>query len=263
MTGCGSDASETDSPDERIGIIAKLNASEEAFNEQMKKLEESARRKGISLAHNHIYFNGLNEMQMALDAGQIDEISTYHCVANYMTARNPQLKILDHTNDMFDSFCCAMRTEDKALRDEFNSAIQSMKSDGTLENLVKTYITDLTGTEDPPAVALETFDGAETIKVGVTGDLPPLDLIRADGTPAGFNTAMISEIGRRTGKNIELVQIDSNARAAALTSEQIDVVFWVTVPDDENLDKNFDKSDSMDTTSPYYRDEIVHVDLKK
>ena len=59
------------------------------------------------------------------------------------------------------------------------------------------------------------------------------------------------------------MQIDSNERAAALTSRQIDVVFWVTVPDDENLDKNSDKPDALDTTSPYYRDEIVHVNLKK
>lgn len=173
----------------------------------------------------------MNEMQMALDAGQIDEISTYRIVANYMLARNPKLEILDHTKNMFDSFCCAVRTEDKALHDKI--------------------------------VALEIFAGAETIKVGVTGDLPPLDLILANGQPAGFNTAMVSEIGRRIGKNIELMQIDSDARAAALTSRQIDVVFWVTVPDNDALDKNWDKPDELCTTFLYFHDEIVHVDLKK
>ena len=264
MTGCGeSPAVVKDSPSTRIGIIYKLNATEEALNEQMKKLEESSHRAGIKLTHYYVYHNGLNEMQMALNAGQIDEISTYRSVANYMAARNSQLEILDHTVNMFDSFCCAVRSDDKALRDEIDAAIQAMNSDGTLENLVKTYITDANLSEDPPAVALETFDGAETIKVGITGDLPPLDLILANGQPAGFNTAMISEIGRRTGKNIELVQIDSNARASALTSGQIDVVFWVTVPDDGGLDKNLDKPDALDTTFPYFRDEIVHVDLKK
>ena len=264
MTGCGeSPAVVKDSPSTRIGIIYKLNATEEALNEQMKKLEESSHRAGIKLTHYYVYHNGLNEMQMALNAGQIDEISTYRSVANYMAARNSQLEILDHTVNMFDSFCCAVRSDDKALRDEIDAAIQAMNSDGTLENLVKTYITDANLSEDPPAVALETFDGAETIKVGITGDLPPLDLILANGQPAGFNTAMISEIGRRTGKNIELVQIDSNARASALTSGQIDVVFWVTVPGDGGLDKNLDKPDALDTTFPYFRDEIVHVDLKK
>lgn len=264
MTGCGDEpAVVKDAPTTRIGIIYKLNATEEALNEQMKKLEQAARRTGIQLTHYHIYYNGLNELQMALNAGQIDEISTYRSVANYMTARNPQLEILNHTVNMFDSFCCAVRADDKALRDELDAAIQSMNSDGTLENLVKTYITDANLNEDPPAVAIETFAGAETIKVGITGDLPPLDLILANGSPAGFNTAMISEIGRRIGKNIELVQIDSNAREAALTSGQIDVVFWVTVPDDEGLDKNIDKPDELSTTFPYYRDEIVHVDLKK
>lgn len=264
MTGCGESPSAVkDEPTTRIGIIHKLNATEEALNEQMKNLEKSAKLPNLNLTHYHVYFNGFNELQMALNSGQIDEISTYRSVANYMTARDSKLEILEHTVNMFDSFCCAVRSEDKALRDEFDAAIYSMNSDGTLENLVKTYITDANLSEDPPAVALETFDGAETIKVGITGDLPPLDLIRADGTPAGFNTAMISEIGRRTGKNIELVQIDSNARAAALTSGQIDVVFWVTVPDNDGIDKNLDKPDALDTTFPYFRDEIVHMDLKK
>ncbi len=265
MTGCGggSEPAVKDPPTTRIGIISKLNATEEALNEQMKKLQKAAMRSGLQLTHLYTYFKGLNEMQMALDAGQIDEISTYRSVANYMLARNDRLEILDHTVNMFDSFCCAVRTEDKALHDEINAAIQAMNSDGTLDSLVKTYISDANLSEDPPAVALETFDGAETIKVGVTGDLPPLDLILANGQPAGFNTAMISEIGRRIGKNIELVQIDSDARAAALTSRQIDVVFWVTVPDNDVLDKNWDKPDELSTTFPYHRDEIVHVDLKK
>lgn len=74
-------------------------------------------------------------------------------------------------------------------------------------------------------VPFDSFDG-ETVTVAVTGCLPPMDYVAADGTPAGFNTAILAEIGRRLQVNIKLVQVDSAARALALSSGMVDVVFW-------------------------------------
>ena len=70
------------------------------------------------------------------------------------------------------------------------------------------------------------IEGAETIKVAITGLMPPIDYIAPDGTPAGFNTAVLAEISKRIGKNIELVQVNSLGRATALASGTVDVVFW-------------------------------------
>ncbi len=67
---------------------------------------------------------------------------------------------------------------------------------------------------------------AETIKVAITGALPPMDYVAPDGTPAGFNTAVLAEISQRIGKNIELVVVDSIGRATALSSVAVDAVFW-------------------------------------
>ena len=41
-----------------------------------------------------------------------------------------------------------------------------------------------------------------------------------------FNTAVLAEIGKRLGKNIELVQVDSVGRALALAQGNVDAVFW-------------------------------------
>ena len=56
--------------------------------------------------------------------------------------------------------------------------------------------------------------------------MPPIDYVGADGKPAGFNTAILAEICRRLHLNVELVQIDSGARAASLASGRSDIVFW-------------------------------------
>ena len=42
----------------------------------------------------------------------------------------------------------------------------------------------------------------------------------------GYNTAVLAEISTRMNKNIELVQVDSLGRAAALVSGAVDAVFW-------------------------------------
>ena len=123
-------------------------------------------------------------------------------------------------------FAFLMMADNAALRDEFDAAIAAMKADGTLERLVKEQIDDLIDGGEIKPIALPKIDGAETVKVAVTGALPPMDYVAADGTPAGFNTAVLAEIGQRTGKNIELVVVDSLGRAAALASGTVDAVFW-------------------------------------
>ena len=123
-------------------------------------------------------------------------------------------------------FAFLMMEDNAALRDEFNDAIAAMKADGTLDRLVKEQIDDLIDGGEIKAVEMPKFDGAKTVKVAVTGALPPMDYVAADGTPAGFNTAVLAEIGNRTGKNIELVVVDSLGRAAALASGTVDAVFW-------------------------------------
>ena len=243
----------------KIGMLEHLNASEVEFNGFMKKIAETF---SLNTPNHEVkFFNNFNSMQMALEGGQIDEISTYKCVADYLTMKNPNVEILDgHTMEFIDAFCFAVRADNEELKNSLNNAITEMKNDETLNNLTKEFIKP---TDNPPAVAFEKFDGADTLKVAVTGDLPPLDLVLADGMPAGFNTAVLSEIGKRLQKNIEIVQVDSAARSAALTSGNVDIVFWAIVPVSEIIPSNADKPDGVELTSPYYRGRIVHIGLKK
>ena len=261
--GCGGgDKPVSDAGKIKLGMITRLNASEENFGEFMKKVEETLDVKISS--HTPVFFDSLNAMQMALQSKQIDEISTYRSVARYMLAKDPRFVVLkDHSLEFIDSFCFALRDDETELRDSLNAVIKEMQVDGTLDRLTKEYITDISTENEPPAVELPHFDSADTIKVAVTGDLPPLDFVSADGKPAGFNTAVLAEIGNRMLKNIELVQIDSGARAAVLTSKQVDVVFWAIVPVSEIIPSDSDKPDGVILTDPYYKDKIVHVTFQE
>ena len=257
VTGCGGEKP-SDAKKIQLGMIARLNVSEENFAKLMKDVEDKLDVKIAS--HTPVFFDNLSQMQAALQAGQINEISTYRSVARYMIAKDPRFKVLeDHSLEFIDSFCFALREDETELRDSLNLVIKEMQDDGTLGNLAKEYITDISTEKDPPAVELPHFDSAPTIKVAVTGDLPPFDFVGADGKPAGFTTAVLAEIGKRMLRNNEIVDIDAGARAAALTSNQVDVVFWAIVPMSEIIPSDSDSPKGVILTAPYFKDKIVHL----
>ena len=224
-----------------------------------------------------VEFDNLNSMVMSLETGAIDGMIVYFTVGSYLCRQNENMTswleysemekmygeemtniknrfILDQILGTDFSF---LMTEDHlALRDEFNQAIADMKADGTLDAL-KASIMDLNKAE------IAKIDGAETIRVGVTGDLPPIDFVDAEGIPSGLNTAVLAEISKRIGKNIELVGIESGARSLALSGGTVDVVFWsrISSPDQAIFDSLPEKR-KMDATmiglalSPYRHPDI-------
>ncbi len=235
-----------------IGVLTMLNMTE-AETSQYRKAEAIARAllmdegylksnaepiKGEKII---IFYDSLDAMLMALNAGDIDRMMIYNKTGQYLCATNDNLMLIDTLNTdkeynefaktvlkghLSNDFAFLMMEGNEALRDEFSNAINDMKEDGTLDKLISEQIDALINGGDVKPVAMPTIDGAETIKVAVTGALPPMDYVAADGTPAGFNTAVLAEISQRIGKNIELVVVDSIGRATALSSGTVDAVFW-------------------------------------
>ena len=264
-TGCGGDKKvSNDNKQIKLGTITHLNVTETLLDNYFEKATSRMSQTSTLYAPKHIFFDNMTSMLVALESGQIDALSTYQSVAKYLVAKNTDLEIMNNIPKAADSFCCAMRQDDTELKKEFDAALLKLTADGTLAKLVKTYITDADYNATPTAVDMPKFDGAKTVKIGVTGDLPPLDLITADDKPTGFNTAVLAAISQLIGKNFELVKIDGGARAIALTSGEIDVIFWVAVPRDDTLvPPNCDTPEGVILTEPYFTDEIAHVKVKK
>ncbi len=272
FTGCGGGEQPAQKADDanksggkiQLGMITHLNASEQKMNDILAKIEES--EKVPLIKHTVKFYDSLNLMQMGIESGSIDEISVYKSVANYIVANNNKYEALnqkEHTTIFNDNFCFAVRKDDTALKADLDKAIEEMKADGSLDKLVKEYVTDVDASINPTAVELPMTEGADTIKVGVTGDLPPLDYVNADGKAAGFNTALLAEVAKRSGKNIEIVDIESGARAAALSSGQIDVIFWAIVPNGDKMPKDIDTPENVELSAPYFSDSVEHLQIKK
>lgn len=265
FTGCDGNntekSSETKEEGLKIGMITTLNASEQRMDEILKKVNEVSDIKLSS--HKTIFYDNLNTMIMGISSKNVDEISTYKSVANYLNIKDSSFEILkNHSTHLKDSFCFAFRNDEKNLKDDINKAIEELKADGTLEKLQKEYISDLKKESDIPTVDIAPIDGAETLKVAITGDLPPLDLVLPDGKAAGFNTALLAELGKKLHKNIELIQVDSADRGSALISKKVDLVFWAILPIGDDRPSDIDMPKGVEFSAPYFTDEIVHLKKK-
>ena len=171
------------------------------------------------------FFDSLLEMEMALKSGRIDEIALPESVGLYLIKSNPDCEILFSLNMMPSTISFGFNANNTKLQNEFNKAIISMRKDGTLTKLAEKYIYGADQNE-PERVKFDEFSGAEEIIAAVTGDLPPIDFIASDGSASGYNTAILSEIGKRLHKNIRIVSVSSGGRSSALSSGRADVIFW-------------------------------------
>ena len=273
FTGCGgggdTPAKTEDKPaasggEIKLGMITHLNATEKKMDEILQTIQEDT---GVNVAKYTVtYYDNLKLMQMGIESGSVDQISLYKSVGDYVIANNNKFEVV--TGDITiknysDNFCFAVRKDEAQLKADLDKVIGEMKSDGSLEKLTNDYIVNVDKGKEPPKIEIPMTDGADTIKVGVTGDLPPLDYVSEDGTAAGFNTALLAEVAKRLGKNIEVVQIDSGARAAALSSQKIDVVFWVVVPNADKMPNDIDKPEGVELSEPYFKDDITHLKYNK
>ena len=195
-----------------------------------------------------VYFDDLPSMLLALESGDIYAARLYSSVCRYICHRNDNLQIFggDSFNssnpqaenrvlvlNMMDAFFSEdfsflFMQENEELRDLFNGALKEMREDGTYKRLMEGQVAAaiFQPETEPAAAEIRPVEGAETIRVGVTGDLPPIDYFTADGKPAGFSTDILSEISRRTGRNIEFVSVSSGSRMTALNTGRVDVIFW-------------------------------------
>ena len=251
----------------KVGVITNLNMTQEDFQKFIEERQRTGETQIFSASTKEApvfsFFDTFNAMQMALDAGNIDEMLMPEAVAEYVINMTGRYKIACIVKTTPITLNLGFRADDDpALRNKFNEAIMSMKADGTLTILEDKYIAE-PGIGDPEPVEFEHYSNVDkVVKVAVTGDLPPIDFVNADGTPAGFNTAVLAEIAKRLKINIELVNIDSGARAWSLSSGRTDVVFWFQSYKDLKGTQP-DIPEGVVLSEPYYQlNEFFHLTKK-
>ena len=178
-----------------------------------------------------IYYDDLNSMLLALQAKKIDALCDIpEPVAKYICNSNKEFQVIDDPDKRWRG--------EKLLRigtmqgnikvaELLNSAVKELQANGKLDALQKKYVDAyLQKGKEPKPVALPKFKDAQVIKVAVTGDYPPIDLA-ADGTPAGFNVAVLAEIAKLKKVNIVPIPMNSGSRFISLNKGIVDAIFFI------------------------------------
>jgi len=244
-----------------LGALSQMNSTEEEYGKRspMATVDGAkglvrdmviARSESWKGNASFKFYDSMAMRQMGLNRGEVDAILTPDFLGEYMLKNNPDYSLrgfilLKRPIDLSLGFL----KEKAELCKRFDDALKTLTENGMTSHLARYYISGPEA-ENPKTVSFEKFEGAETVNVLVTGDMPPVDYFDADGTPAGYNTALLAELGRQLRVNINLVASDSGARAAALKSGRVDVVFWFEImPEGE---EQFDKPEEVVVTRPYY-----------
>ncbi len=251
----------------QLGTLSYLNFSEEQVGRlydgaylTYKQLEEKgylkvALKEKVKLSPSVKFYDTLDALLMALKAGEIWGIAGIpQTTASYLCAKDDSLGMnmtFDMRKDLGenlsfpelaygilkDGFSFMMIEKNADLCEQFNKIILEMKKDGSMTKLIREQIISAMDGRELSVIQPENKPGRKTIKVAVTGALPPMDYVAADGTFAGFNTALLAEIGKRLDLNIAMVQVSSVGRATALASGTVDVVFWTRSNADSPLQR--------------------------
>ena len=223
LSACANAEEAQDRSSKNVGILY--------FAQPVEKVGEHLIQIGLKP---QVYFDDLNSMVLALQAKKIDMIvEVPQPVAEYICNHSQNMKLAIAPQEKFKgNLLLRMGTmqENTKVYELLNSAIQELKENGKLEVLQKKYVDGyLQKGKEPKAVTLPKFKDAPVIKVALAGDMPPLDLVAADGTPAGFNVAMLAEIAKLKKVNIIPIPMNSGAMFLSLTKGIVDVIFYTDV----------------------------------
>lgn len=85
-----------------------------------------------------------------------------------------------------------------------------------------------------------------TIRIATFGDLPPYGYVKNDGTRAGYDVALGTQIGKDLGVKVDWVQVNADGRVDSLKSDKVDLVL-------ANFTVTDERKQVVDFADPYMK----------
>ena len=165
-------------------------------------------------------YNAYPDAVMDLKNGKVDAIIMDKAPAQAYVASYSGIKILDAKLDTeTESYCFIFNLSNSALKNEFNTALATLKGNGTLDNIEAYWANHLDGQADPHITSTGT--GA-TIKVATSPDFPPYDSMYV-GKFTGIDMDIIRAICNELNYQVSFVNIDFDGVLTGVSAGTYDV----------------------------------------
>ncbi len=182
---------------------------------------------GVKLQNYHSY-QDVFETLSALRSNEIQAAWFPDVTVNYLLQMEKGLKEVptpDSEQPRLE-FAMAVKPDRTQLLDELNSALASLKKDGKLQELQEYYVTNASAAAKyTPSDMEEIIDSNQTLYVGVTGAVWPIDLVDIELEPYGFSVALMNEIGKLLHKDVQFVTLRNDTAFSSLMGGKVDLLF--------------------------------------
>lgn len=232
-TGAGKVASADDLPGKKIGV--QLGTTGDIYASDYEKEGSTIER----------YSKGADAV-VALKAGKIDCVIIDAEPAKAFVAANKGLKILDEPFEKEDYAICVSKNKPE-LTASINEALAKLKSDGTLENIIKNYIGDETkGTL--PYKSPENVDRSKgKLVMATNAAFEPYEFVK-DGKIVGIDVDMAQAVCDILGMELSIEDMKFDSIITAVQSGKADIgVAGMTITEDRK--KNIDFTDPYTTAT--------------
>ena len=198
-------------------------------------------------------YSNVDETLSALRTNEIQAAWFADVTADYLVEANDGLRLLktkDSSEPRLD-FAMAVRNEDQKLCDELNTALTTLRENGSLETLVSDYIKNASSATFYYEFT-SSYSKGKPLYVGVTGAVPPIDMVDSCFRPYGFSVALMDQIQQLLNRKIILVVIQNDTAFSNLMAGNIDVLFaYGSSKDTVGTTKNYKMTDGYYTMDKY------------
>lgn len=236
LAGCGSSvpANEVFNADDMEGkkIGVQLGTTGDIFASDVKDATVEKYNKGADAVQ-------------ALKQGKVDCVIIDNEPAKVFVEKNDDIKILDEpfVEEQY-AMCLAKGNED--LKNKINTALKTLKDDGTLQSILDNYIGENAGkTPYEPKTDVDRSNG--TLTMATNAEFPPYEFREGDEI-VGIDADITQAVCDQLGMELKIEDMAFDSIIAAVQSGKADVgVAGMTVTEDRL--KNVDFTDSYTTAT--------------
>ena len=192
-------------------------------------------------------FKAVAQCGMELMNGRVDCVIVDTNPAQSLVDANPDALMLlpFPASEESETYAIATQKNDEgaSLAEEFNTAMATLKENGTFDALVAKYISK---EEDATLPELKTVENPKgTLVMGTNCEFEPFEYLTSDGTPTGFDVDFVKYLCAEMGYEVTIENMDFDALIPALQSGRIDFIA-------AGLTRNEEREKNANFTDGYY-----------
>lgn len=189
-------------------------------------------------------FNKGADAVQALKQNKVDCVIIDEQPAKAFVEKNAELTILEEEFAVEEYAICIAK-ENTKLKNEINTALGELQSEGVVADIIKNYIGDDTKGKTPYVSPNDVDRSNGTLTMATNVGFPPYEYFE-NGEPTGIDVDMAQAIADKLGMELVITDMEFDAIIMAVQSGKADIgVAGMTVTEDRL--KNIDFTDSYTT----------------